>query len=116
MPSLGGSFSSAAAPSQTYSLQGQGNHARLGQPIPVFYGRHIIYPDLAAMPYTRYENDDQILYQLHCIGQGKYDLESIRIEDTPISSFEEINYEVLAPGQTITLFDADVVTAPEVAG
>lgn len=116
MPSLGGSFSSAAAPSPTYSLQGQGNHARLGQPIPVFYGRHIIYPDLAAMPYTRYENDDQILYQLHCIGQGKYDLESIRIEDTPISSFEEINYEVLAPGQTITLFDADVVTAPEVAG
>lgn len=116
MPSLGGSFGSAAAPSPTYSLQAQGNQARLGQPIPVLYGRHIIYPDLAATPYTRYENNDQILYQLHCIGQGEYDLEKIRIEDTPISSFEEIEYEVLAPGQTITLFDADVVTAPEVAG
>ena len=116
MPSLGGSYGSAAAPSPTYSLQAQGNQARLGQPIPVLYGRHIIYPDLAATPYTRYENNDQILYQLHCIGQGEYDLESIRIEDTPISSFEEIEYEVIAPGQTITLFDADVVTAPEVAG
>ena len=82
----------------------------------MLYGRHIIYPDLAATPYTRYENNDQILYQLHCIGQGEYDLEAIRIEDTPISSFDEIEYEVLAPGQTITLFDADVVTAPEVAG
>jgi sulfur carrier protein ThiS len=116
MPSLGGSFGSATAPSPTYSLQAQGNQARLGQPIPVLYGRHIIYPDLAATPYTRYENNDQILYQLHCIGQGEYDLESIRIEDTPISSFEEIEYEVLSPGQTITLIDADVVTAPEVAG
>ena len=116
MPSLGGSYGSAVAPSPTYSLQAQGNQARLGQPIPVLYGRHIVYPDLAATPYTRYENNNQILYQLHCIGQGEYDLESIRIEDTPISSFEEIEYEVLAPGQTINLFDADVVTAPEVAG
>jgi sulfur carrier protein ThiS len=116
MPSLGGGYGNTAAPSPTYSLQAQGNQARLGQPIPVLYGRHIIYPDLAATPYTRYENNEQMLYQLHCIGQGQYDLESIRIEDTPISSFEEIHYEVVPPGSPITLFDADVVTAPEVAG
>ncbi len=116
MPSLGGGYGNTAAPSPTYSLQAQGNQARLGQPIPVLYGRHIVYPDLAATPYTRYENNEQMLYQLHCIGQGEYELESIRIEDTPISSFEEIRYEVIPPGAAITLFDADVVTAPEVAG
>jgi sulfur carrier protein ThiS len=43
-----GSIGSPPSPSPTYSLQSQGNQARLGQPIPVVYGRHLIYPDLAA--------------------------------------------------------------------
>lgn len=107
---------SQQAPSPTYSLQGQGNSARLGEPIPVIYGRHIVYPDFAATPYTEYVNNEQFLFQLHVIGQGLYDIEQIRIEDTPISSFEEITSEIIQPGGQVTLFDADVVTAPEVAG
>lgn len=77
------------APSPTYALQGQGNRGRLGQPIPVIYGRHLIYPDLAATPYSDFENNDHYLYQLHVIGQGEYEIETIRIEDTPIHHFEE---------------------------
>ena len=45
-------FGSAPAPSPTYSLQAQGNQARLAQPIPVVYGRHRVYPDLAATPWV----------------------------------------------------------------
>ena len=41
----------------TYSLQAQGNSARLGNPIPVIYGKHLIYPDFAAQPYYKYKND-----------------------------------------------------------
>ena len=111
-----GSFGSAAAASPTYSLQAQGNQARLGGPIPVIYGRHLIYPDLAAAPWTEYEGNEQYLHQLHCIGQGDYACEQLRIEDTPIASFEEVQYEVVPPGGSITLFEADVTTAPEVAG
>src|SRR3546814_13094294 len=48
MPSFAGSGGNLAQPSPTYSLQGQGNYARLAQPIPVVYGRHLVYPDLAA--------------------------------------------------------------------
>lgn len=114
--SLNSGFGNIAAPSPTYSLQAQGNQARLSQPIPTIYGRHIIYPDLAATPYSLYQDNEQYLHQLHCIGQGDYDLEQIRIEDTPISSFEEIDYKVVSPGQPVTLFDVDVVTAPEIAG
>jgi len=114
--SLNSDFSNTPAPSPTYSLQAQGNQARLSQPIPVVYGRHIVYPDLAATPYSLYQNNEQYLHQLHCVCQGEYDLEQIRIEDTPISSFEEIDYEIVSPGGTVTLFDTDVVTAPEVAG
>ena len=109
-------FGSAPAPSPTYSLQAQGNQARLAQPIPVVYGRHLVYPDLAATPWTEYDNNEQYLHQLHCVGQGEYDLEQVRIEDTPISSFEEIETEIVPPGESVTLFEIDVVNAPEIAG
>ena len=111
-----GGYGGGSAPSPTYSLQAQGNQARLGEPIPVVYGRHIVYPDFAATPYAEHVGNDQFLFQLHTIGQGEYDLEQIRIEDTPISSFEEVTYQVIPPGGSVTLFDPDVVTAPEVAG
>ncbi len=113
---LTANFGSAPAPSPTYSLQAQGNHARLAQPIPVVYGRHRVFPDLAATPWAEYSDNDQYLHQLHCIGQGEYDLEQIRIEDTPIASFEEIETELVPPGAAVTLFETDVVNAPEVAG
>ncbi len=116
MPSFAGSGGSLAQPSPTYSLQGQGNYARLAQPIPVIYGRHLVYPDLAATPYGEYQGNEQFLHQLHCIGLGEYDIEQIRIEDTPIASFEEVTYQIVPPGSPVTLFNPDVVTAPEVAG
>ena len=115
-PTLNGMTSTAYSQSPTYSLQAQGNEARLGNPIPVIYGRHLIYPDFASQPYYRYINDEQYVYQLHCIGQGEYDIEQIRIEDTPIGSFEEITYQIINPGENNTLFDEDVVTSSEVAG
>ena len=104
------------SPSPTYSLQAQGNRARLTQPIPVVYGRHRVYPDLAATPWAEYDGNEQYLHQLHCIGQGEHEVEQIRIEDTPIASFEEIETELVAPGAAVALFETDVVTAPEIAG
>jgi sulfur carrier protein ThiS len=104
------------APSPTYSLQSQGNFARLLQPVPVIYGRHLVYPDLGATPYTEYINNEQYLHQLLVIGQGEYAIEAVRIEDTPIQSFSEVQAQLILPGGQNTLFNHDVVTAPEVAG
>lgn len=114
--SLNGMTSSSLTQSPTYSLQAQGNEARLGNPIPVIYGRHLIYPDFASQPNYKYINNEQYVYQLHCIGQGEYDVEQIRIEDTPISSFEEITYQIIPPCGQNTLFEEDVITSAEVAG
>ena len=105
-----------ASPSPTYSLSAQGNSARLGQPIPVVYGRHVIYPDFAAMPFAEYGGNEQYVYQLFCLGQGEFDIEAIRIEDTDISSFDEITYEVVPPGAPVTLFPTRVITSVEVSG
>lgn len=112
-PQMGASL---AAPSPTYNLQAQGNTARLDAAIPVHYGRCIAYPDFAAQPYIEYAGNEQYLYQLLCLGQGEYDIEAVRIEDTPIENFEEITYEVIAPGGSLTLFPANVATSVEVSG
>lgn len=104
------------SPSPTYSLQAQGNYARLTQPIPVVYGHHLVFPDFASTPYAEYVDHDQYLHQLHVIGMGEYEIHQIRIEDTPIQSFAEIQAQVILPGGINTLFNHDVVTAPEVAG
>lgn len=102
--------------SPTYNLQAQGNTARLEMPIPVQYGRVLAYSEFAAMPYTEYVGQEQFLYQLLCLGCGEYDIEEIRIEDTPISSFEEVTYEVVPPGGDVTLFPTAVVSSLEVSG
>ncbi|MFZ5762827.1 MAG: host specificity factor TipJ family phage tail protein [Thermodesulfobacteriota bacterium] len=105
-----------AAPSPTYNIQAQGNTARLESAIPVQYGRMMCFPDFAASPYVEYAGNEQYLYQLLCLGQGYYDIEAIRIEDTPLSSFAEITYEVIPPGGSLTLFPANVTTSGEVSG
>lgn len=111
---------SMAAPSPTYSLNAQGNQARLGQAIPVLYGKIKIFPDFAAQPYTEFENNDQYLYQLFLITQGKALIEAgdIYIEDTPISSFGVGDYqiEMVQPGQKPTLFPTAVFNCGEVNG
>lgn len=130
VPSLSNrSISALQAASPTYNLSGQGNQARIGQAIPVMYGRNMIYMDYAAQPYTEYAGNEQYLYQLFVIGQGEYDIEQIRLEDTVIEndviqdgeihsasgSFEDIEYQVCY-NQDITLFPQNVNNSVEVSG
>jgi len=105
-----------AAPSPTYNLQAQGNMARLDGAIPVQYGRVAAFPDFAAQPYVEYAGNEQYLYQLLCLGQGEYDIEAVRIEDTPVANFAEVDYEVVPPGGAITKFPTNVTTSVEVSG
>jgi len=110
--------------SPTYSLTAQGNQARLLQPIPRLYGRHILFPDFASQPYSSYEGNDQFLYQLFSLGVGEYNVEEIRIEDTKMwdqvngfsDSFSDVEIEIIQPGQPLTLFPAAVTTSIEVGG
>ena len=115
-PTAAQQMQSLAAASPTYNLQAQGNQARLGQPVPEHFGRHVNFPDFGAEPYAEYVGNEQFLYQLFVVGQGYYDIEAIRIEDTAIASFPDITYEVVEPGGSVTLFPTAVVTSDEVAG
>ncbi len=106
----------AIAASPTYNLSAQGNRIRPGEVIPDCYGRHLHFPDFSADPYTEYAGNEQYLYQQFCLGQGEYDIEEIRIGETPISSFQEIETEIVEPYQRGTLFPSLVETSGEVAG
>jgi hypothetical protein len=106
----------AIAASPTYNLTAQGNRIRPGEVIPDCYGRHLQFPDFCADPYTEYAGNEQYLYQQFCLGQGEYEIEEIRIGETPISSFQEIETEIVAPYQRGTLFPSLVETSGEVAG
>jgi|GEM_PF-2445728 len=108
-----------------FSIAADGNAARPLQPIPVGYGRRLAFPDFAAPPYSEFSGDSQLLYQLLALGCGRYDVEEIRIDDTPmwrkgqgvLPSFAgSVAVEINGPGEQVDLFPVNVVTASEVGG
>jgi hypothetical protein len=101
-------------PSDSYDVSAQGNRAKLGDPIPTRYGRFRVFPDYAATPYREFENDDQFLYQLFSIGHGEYDYADLKIGDTPIGNFSDVDSEFYSPGQAVTLFRDTVNVSPDV--
>ena len=106
-------------PSPTYNIQLGGNSARLGQAMPVLYGRHIITPDFAAPPYSKFDDaDNQFYHALMCIGvMDAFTVESTMIDDTELSHFVDVETQFVGPqfSGTLGLVEPVVVNAPEVA-
>ncbi|WBA79541.1 host specificity factor TipJ family phage tail protein [Endozoicomonas sp. GU-1] len=114
-PSMPNSSASMTG-SSTYSMSAQGNQARLGDPIPVIYGKMRVFPPFAAQPYVEYDNNEQYLYQLFALTQGECQVSDIKLADTPVDNFPEVTKEIVRPGQPVTLFHTAVVTASEAGG
>lgn len=70
-----------------FSINTAQNQARTGQPIPEGFGTFIEFPDLITAQYRRYENNDQFLYMLLCVGVGENTINNVFIEDTNVNSF-----------------------------
>lgn len=121
-PKLGATNNPTA--SQIYSAQAQGNAARLGQPLPVSYGREKLFPDFAAAPWSEFVGNDQYQNVLLSIGMGKYAYEEMFVDDTPcwnptdgvLPSFSSMQVAFYAPGEEVTLFPTNVAQAAEVTG
>ncbi len=99
-----------------YSTKGQSNTVRLGEPIECCYGRNRIYPSYASRPYFQYINNDQFQYSLFCLGHGYFEIEAVQIGDSDISLYQEVEYEIIQPGGTVTLFPTNVYTSVEAGG
>jgi predicted phage tail protein len=107
------------SPSSTYSVALAGNRARLGQPLPVIYGRMKVFPDFVCQPWTYFDASNNAFFEaVYCVGRGSYEVEGAYFDDTPIASFSDITLTFYAPGSTgFTALDVfRGVTAQEVSG
>lgn len=102
-------------PDPVFTRQGQFNRIRPGEPIEVNYGRLRMWPSYAARPYNSFQGNDQFQYNLFCLGQGFYDIEDVFIDDTPLSDFKEVEYEIIPPRGVMTMFPDNVETVVEVS-
>lgn len=98
-----------------YTLRGQSNQVKLGEVVPVPYGKFRHWCPYAAQAYTKYENNQQWSFQLFVVGPGEYEILEQLIDDTPISQFQDVTTELIPPGSPVTLFPENVVTSDEVA-
>jgi hypothetical protein len=99
-----------------YTLKGQQNQIKQGEPVEKHYGQVRHWPSYASRPYNQFIGDDQWLYALLCIGAGEYIVDEILIDDTPLSNFENAEYQICKPGQKVTLFPTHVQTSSEIGG
>ncbi|WP_130617988.1 host specificity factor TipJ family phage tail protein [Dyella amyloliquefaciens] len=87
------------------SLTGTQNQASPYSPIPLVIGTCVFYPPHAALPYTEISGDDQYLRMMLDCGYGDLDVSDIKIGETPIESYDDVEWEVTT---TPTLFTQDV--------
>lgn len=81
------------------------NAAKLGSVIPQLAGWYESAPDYLLPPYRWFEDDDQFLQVLFCIGWGRYQVlaENVKIAGTPISSLGSgADYRVYEPGADLS--------------
>lgn len=73
------------------SLRGSTNSARKNQMLPILLGKHRVYPDIAALPFSRYENNDQYLRQLFCFGyrNASIDESTLKIGETLLEKYKD---------------------------
>jgi hypothetical protein len=75
-------------------LAGAQNEARPWETIPVVLGRHRLSPFYAARPYTFFSGQKQFLNLLFCVGYGPLAISQIKIGETPLTAFEEVDSQV----------------------
>lgn len=90
---------------QLNSLTGTSNQASPYGVIPCVVGQTRYFPPHAALPYTEISGDDQYLRMLLDLGHGDLDISDIRIAETDIASYDDVEWEIsTAP----TLFAQDI--------
>lgn len=123
-PSQAQSVDNLESASPTYTLSPPGNQLRPSGQIPWICGTVLRQPDLLTSPYGEFADNEQLFYTLLGIGLGKYQINEIGIGDTAVwtsadgltGSLDDVEFEVLLPGERVTLFPSDVQTSVEVGG
>lgn len=79
--------------SPTLFISGARNDARPYQPIPLVLGEHRMVPPYGAAPYTEIDGEDQYLRILVVWGYGTVQLSELKIGNTLLTEFEDVEEE-----------------------
>ena len=97
--------------SPNFFIDGARNRAQLFNSVPVIFGKHRMFPPLGAQTYTELVGDDQYLRMLVVWGYGPLKISDIKIAETPIEDFDDVEYETVEGYSTdapLTLYTHDV--------
>jgi hypothetical protein len=83
----GGSAGYGSTSSPTYSLGGQSNGMRKYAPVARIYGRHKVFPQLAANPLVTNQGTQSSVSALYDFGLGDIAVTDLKIGDVPASTF-----------------------------
>lgn len=87
--------------SQMYAITAQANSIDKYGIVPRVYGTHRMFPKIVAQPYTEVEVDPstnqlvQFYYALYDFGFGPNIVQDVRIGDTPIGQFSDVEYRLV---------------------
>ncbi|WP_041725544.1 hypothetical protein [Megalodesulfovibrio gigas] len=100
------------------TLSAGGNRIRLAQPFPEHFGRLLFHPDLLQGGHVSIDGSTQKqdFYGLYCLGVGRYSVEQVYIDETPLTDYAGAQYNIVPPGGTPTLIPRLVWTSDEIAG
>lgn len=96
----------------TYSIGGWQNRFDPGGVVPFVIGEMRYAPPFAARPYTEIVGDDQYLRALFTCGEGALQIDDIRIGETSIAEFDEVEIETragIAGDPPVTIYPSQVV-------
>ncbi|MBN8917730.1 MAG: hypothetical protein J0I31_19205 [Rhizobiales bacterium] len=80
--------------SPTYGFSGYRNTENLDGPFPVVLGQHRMAPVFICSPYTEVVGDELYSVGYAVFGHGPLRISNIRIGETPISHFRDVQYEL----------------------
>lgn len=89
---LGGDGGGASE--RLYSVTGTSNQANLFGTVPLVVGEMRFYPTHAALPFTEEVGRGKYLRMMLDLGYGDFDVSDVRIGETPVTSYEGIEYEI----------------------
>lgn len=95
----------------TYTISGWQNRANPDGPVPSIVGRHRIAPVFAAPSYSEIVGDQHFIRALFLVGYGQYEISDLRIKETPIGNYEDVEYQVRdgSNGDAVTLYPQQVI-------
>ncbi|AMY72320.1 phage tail fiber protein (plasmid) [Frigidibacter mobilis] len=77
-----------------YTLGQFKNEVRANQPVPELMGRIRMAPPFAATSYTEVIGNNQYVRALFCFGPGPMTISDIKIGDTSIDSYDDVEMEI----------------------